>query len=202
MYSSIEYWATQTLATNTHRPRSFNLTIAHMYSICLIPNLFSYAILQSLTHYFQTQESSPSNALLFMCNSLFPYSPLLGSMRDGWCIRDFMQTSLWSRAISKIGIFTYSAIISHILNWRLWCFRYVHAVSQLLICTTTYHMDLRQQQGLQRFIVAVTLFFCHGVLVYAFRSKKEIADMDPLLCLSIVIFQALKARERIFVGDN
>ncbi|XP_030932958.1 protein DETOXIFICATION 1-like [Quercus lobata] len=42
---------------------------------------------------------------------------------------------------------------------------------------------------LQRFIVAVILFFCHNVLVYAFRSKKEIADMGPLLCLSIVIFQ-------------
>ncbi|KAK7839408.1 protein detoxification 6 [Quercus suber] len=41
--------------TNTHRPRSSNLTIAHMYSICLIPHLFSYAILQSL-------------------NSLLPYS--------------------------------------------------------------------------------------------------------------------------------
>ena len=38
-------------------------------------------------------------------------------------------------------------------------------------------------------IVAMILFFCHRVLVYAFRSKKEIADMGPLLCLSIVIFQ-------------
>ncbi|KAK7861441.1 protein detoxification 5 [Quercus suber] len=33
-----------------------------------------------------------------------------------------------------------------IQNWRLQCFRYV---SQLLICTTTYHKDLPQQQGLR-----------------------------------------------------
>ena len=55
-----------------------------------------------------------------------------------------------------------------IQNWRLQCFRHgmllfhiyymrftinasnfsLHAALQLLICTTTYHMDLRQQQGL------------------------------------------------------
>ncbi|CAN6720346.1 unnamed protein product [Malus baccata var. baccata] len=29
--------------------------VAHKYSVCLIPNLFSYAILQSLIRYFQTQ---------------------------------------------------------------------------------------------------------------------------------------------------
>ena len=39
--------------------------------------------------------------------------------------------------------------------------------------------------------MAVILFFCHRVMGYAFSSKKEIvdriADMGPLLCLSIIM---------------
>ncbi|KAK7861284.1 protein detoxification 7 [Quercus suber] len=122
-------------------PRSFNLTIAHVYSICLIPNLFSYAILQSLIHYFQTPESvrnywsyiihwfiiliecvlawdtqSKQETIFYNTNLC---SPPLTIVRDGWCIRDFMRTSLWSKAISKIGIYIYTSIISLILTQSL-----------------------------------------------------------------------------------
>ncbi|KAL3565501.1 hypothetical protein D5086_033547 [Populus alba] len=42
-------------ASYPYRPRPFNLHVARKYSICLIPNLFSYAILQALIRCFQTQ---------------------------------------------------------------------------------------------------------------------------------------------------
>ncbi|KAM4068397.1 hypothetical protein ACB094_12G008000 [Castanea mollissima] len=242
--------------------------IAHKDCMCLVPNLFAYAILQQLVRYYQTQ--SLILPLLFssfaaLCFHIpFCWTPVfklkLGSsaaalasassylldvlMLDAWGIHEdvfFSMREFFRFAVPSAGMVC--------LEW--WSFEGLVLLSRLLpnpeletsvfsLCLTITNLQYYIPYGFaatastwaimvlvvaEMVFVAVILIFCHRVLGYAFSSKKEtvdcIADMGPLLCLSIIMdgLQAVlsgvargsgwqdigayasKARERIFDGD-
>ncbi|KAM3681599.1 hypothetical protein ACJW31_12G009400 [Castanea mollissima] len=211
--------------------------IAHKDCICLVPNLFAYAILQQLVRYYQTQ--SLILPLLFssfaaLCFHIpFCWTPVfklkLGSsaaalasassylldvlMLDAWGIHEdffFSMREFFRFAVPSAGMVC--------LEW--WSFEGLVLLSRLLpnpeletsvlsLCLTITNLQYYIPYGFaatarfalkfaimvlvvaEMVFVAVILIFCHRVLGYAFSSKKEtvdrIADMGPLLCLSIIM---------------
>uniref|UniRef100_A0A7N2L0R4 TIR domain-containing protein n=1 Tax=Quercus lobata TaxID=97700 RepID=A0A7N2L0R4_QUELO len=145
---------------------------------------------------------------------------------------DFMRRSLWSRAISKIGIYTYTTIISLILTPNyvglplvLMLGVYMEYTSACEKTRAVFSKDVFfSMREFFRFAVAsaamvwllpnpeletsvlslcLTITNLYYYTPYGFAataSKKEIADMGPLLCLSIVIFQIQKKKRKRKTG--
>ncbi|KAM3681604.1 hypothetical protein ACJW31_12G009900 [Castanea mollissima] len=210
--------------------------IAHKDCMCLVPNLFAYAILQQLVRYYQTQ--SLILPLLFssfaaLCFHIpFCWTPVfklkLGSSAAALAsassyLLDYSSACEKTRAVfskdvffSMREFFRFAVPSAGMVCLEWWSFEGLILLSGLLpnpeletlvlsLCTrASNELGAGNAQAAKMTVKAITvlvvaemvflamiLFFCHLVLGYAFSSKKEIvdriADMGPLLCLSIIM---------------
>ncbi|MED6142994.1 hypothetical protein PIB30_002818 [Stylosanthes scabra] len=186
---------------------------AREYCICLIPALYGYAVLQSMTRYFQTQ------SMIFpMCSSSCEKTKIVFSSNALMCISEFLQYAIpsglmfcfewWSFEILTLlaGLLPNpqleTSILSVCLNTTTLHFFIPYGVGASASTRVSNELGAgnpRAAKGTVRVIVTVAVveaaivssfFICfRNVLGYAYSNDMQVienvAKMAPLLCVSV-----------------
>ncbi|KAJ0025572.1 hypothetical protein Pint_07550 [Pistacia integerrima] len=164
--------------------------IAQKYSICLIPNLFSYAVLQALICILL-------NALLL--GFYMKYSSICEKTRAAFSKDVFLSIKEFFKFVVPAASYEVIILLSGLLpNPEL-------ETSVLSICTrVSNQLGAGKSQAakvavcaimflavIEMVLVRTTLFFCRHILGYALSKTKAIANqvakMGPCLCLCLIM---------------